>query len=308
MSTAALTPGRLPSFVVDELKYSLKDVSLSLALYGIQVALFVGAAAAISRKEGRIWILVVSVITVFLCSSTQAASSITTYWLQMPGVGGGHGDESTTALDVIEILSDTSYHISYLLGDALVVWRAWVIWSESKLSPTHIVRGPAAGLSVDLVVDLKSWLDDKALNAPMIVAMLLTNAVATALVGVRVWTYRRDIAAALGPVTFGNRVGSLLMLLLESGLLYCAIWVTIFVLEVGVGSMPWSTNILVSGALHLFAHLTDLWPSRQTAYPTLVILLVTTQQHLTVKSMMANQSSFLPSIQFVAEDATSLQG
>ncbi|KAI5888217.1 uncharacterized protein SCHCODRAFT_02636069 [Schizophyllum commune H4-8] len=301
MSTAALTPGRLPSFVVDELKYSLKDVSLSLALYGIQVALFVGAAAAISRKEGRIWILVVSVITVFLCSSTQAASSITTYWLQMPGVGGGHGDESTTALDVIEILSDTSYHISYLLGDALVVWRAWVIWSESKL-----VRGiliacmfcTLAGLSVDLVVDLKSWLDDKALNAPMIVAMLLTNAVATALVGVRVWTYRRDIAAALGPVTFGNRVGSLLMLLLESGLLYCAIWVTIFVLEVGVGSMPWSTNILVSGALHLFA----------TAYPTLVILLVTTQQHLTVKSMMANQSSFLPSIQFVAEDATSLQG
>ncbi|KAI5826148.1 hypothetical protein K523DRAFT_355411 [Schizophyllum commune Tattone D] len=294
MSTSAITPGRLPTYVVKELKYSLTDVSISLALYGIQVALFIGAAVAISRKEGRIWILVVSVIVVFLCSSIQAASSITNYWLQMPGVGGGHGDESTTALDTIAILSDASYHISYLLGDALVVWRAWVIWSESKL-----IRGVliACGLSFDLVVDLKSWVDDKALNAPMIIAMLLTNAVATALVGVRVWKYRRDIAAALGPVTFGSRVGGLLMLLLESGILYCAIWATIFILEVGVGSMTWSTNILVSGTLHLFA----------TAYPTLVILLVTTQQHLTVKSMLANQSSFLPSIQFVAEDTSSLR-
>lgn len=108
------------------------------------------------------------------------------------------------------------------------------------------MRGLIGGLSFDLVVDLKSWLDDKALNAPMIIAMLLTNAVATALVGVRVWcgttrfafqrpflidlcrTYRRDIAAALGPVTFGSRVGGLLMLLLESGILYCAIWVSIW--------------------------------------------------------------------------------
>ncbi|KAL1695291.1 hypothetical protein GGG16DRAFT_121882 [Schizophyllum commune] len=297
MSSSAIIPGRLPAYVVNELKYSLTDVSISLALYGIQVALFIGAAVSISRKEGRIWILVVSVITVFLCSSIQAASSITNYWLQMPGVGGGHGDESTTALDAIAVLSEASYHISYLLGDALVVWRAWVIWSESKLLLTNLVRALTAGLSVDLVVDLKSWLEDKALNAPMIIAMLLTNAVATALVGVRVWTYRRDIAAALGPVTFGSRVGGLLMLLLESGILYCAIWVTIFVLEVGVGSRTWSTNILVSGTLHLFA----------TAYPTLVILLVTTQQHLTVKSMMANQSSFLPSIQFVAEDTLSLR-
>ncbi|KAL1702060.1 hypothetical protein EV121DRAFT_282194 [Schizophyllum commune] len=299
MSTSAITPGRLPAYVLNELKYSLTDVSLSLALYGIQVALFIGAAVAISRKEGRIWILAISVITVFLCSSIQAASSITNYWLQMPGVGGGHGDESTTALDAIATLSEASYHISYLLGDALVVWRAWVIWSESKLARgllTNLVRGLTAGLSVDLVVDLKSWLEDKALNAPMIIAMLLTNAVATALVGVRVWTYRRDIAAALGPVTFGSRVGGLLMLLLESGILYCAIWVTIFVLEVGVGSRTWSTNILVSGTLHLFA----------TAYPTLVILLVTTQQHLPVKPMMANQSSFLPSIQFVSEHTLSL--
>ncbi|KAL1658668.1 hypothetical protein GGF50DRAFT_131573 [Schizophyllum commune] len=299
MSTPAVTPRRLPSYIVDELKYSLTDVGLSLFFYGIQVALFIGAVVAISRKEGRIWILAVSIITVFLCSSTQAASSITNYWLQMPGVGGGHGDESTTALDAIAILSEASYHISYLLGDALVVWRAWVIWSESKLIRASILmRGLIGGLSFDLVVDLKSWLDDKALNAPMIIAMLLTNAVATALVGVRVWTYRRDIAAALGPVTFGSRVGGLLMLLLESGILYCAIWVTIFVLEVGVGSMTWSTNILVSGVLHLFA----------TAYPTLVILLVTTQQHLTVKSMTANQSSFLPSIQFVSEHTSSLPG
>ncbi|KAL1731743.1 hypothetical protein EV714DRAFT_283081 [Schizophyllum commune] len=281
MSTPAVTPRRLPSYIVDELKYNFTDVSISLALYGIQVALFIGARRG--HFEGRIWILAVSVITVFLCSSIQAASSITNYWLQMPDVGGGHGDESTTALDAIAVLSEASYHISCLLGDALVVWRAWVIWSESKLVRGVLVACMHCGLSFDFVVDLKSWLDDKALNAPMIIAMLLTNAVATALVGVRVWTYRRDIAAALGPVTFGSRVGGLL--------------VTIFVLEVGVGSMTWSTNILVSGTLHLFA----------TAYPTLVILLVTTQQHLTVKSMMANQSSFLPSIQFVAEDTLSLR-
>ncbi|KAL1726352.1 hypothetical protein EV714DRAFT_239457, partial [Schizophyllum commune] len=205
------------------------------------------------RKEGRVWVLALSIVAVLFCSSVQAAGSLTDWCFQILGKGGAN--DVNGALAIIEGLVDTSFHISYLLGDALVVWRAWVIWPDNCTA-----RGLLATCMVLTV--------SKALNAPMIIATLLTNAVATVLVAIRVCEYRQGIASVLGRSTFGSQVGRILVLLLESGLFYCAIWVCIFALDVGVGPVALGASIITSRKLHQLA----------TAYPTFVILILTSQQ------------------------------
>ncbi|KAI5826155.1 hypothetical protein K523DRAFT_311974 [Schizophyllum commune Tattone D] len=277
----------LPAFFIDELKYVLTDVCICFALFGIQIALFVGSAVVLARKEKRAWIFALSIIAVFFCSSAQAVGSLTDWWFQFLGEGGAPGEVDDT-LGVIEGLMDTSFHISYLVGDALVVWRAWVLWPRSKCTlfgSGILLNTLPVGLSVDLYIDFSAVELSKALNAPMIIAVLLTNAVATIMVGIRVWEYRRNIASALGQNTFGLQVGRILMLLLESGLFYCVIWVCIFALDVGVGNVELGASIITGRTLH------------QTAYPTFVILILTSQQ-CTTNSTVSHQISLLAPMQF----------
>ncbi|KAI5826153.1 hypothetical protein K523DRAFT_419467 [Schizophyllum commune Tattone D] len=258
----------VPAELIDELKYVVSDVGLCFAFFGIQIALFIGPAVVLTQ-EGRVWVLAFSIVAVFFCSSVQAAGSLTDWWFQILGKGGANDLNGTLA--IIEGLVDTSFHISYLLGDALVVWRAWVIWPDNctarGLLATCMVF-TVAGLFADLYLDFSAILVSKALNAPMIIATLLRNAVATVLVGIRAWEYRQGIASVLGRSTFGSQVGRILVLLLESGLFYCAIWVCIFALDVGIGPVALGASIITSRKLHQLA----------TAYPTFVILILTSQQ------------------------------
>ncbi|KAL1671154.1 hypothetical protein EV122DRAFT_227036 [Schizophyllum commune] len=285
----------VPAELIDELKYVVTDVGLCFAFFGVQIALFVGAAVVLAQ-EGRVWILALSVVAVFICSSVQAVGSLTDWWFQILGKGGANDVQHTLA--IIEGLVDTSFHVSYLLGDALVVWRAWVIWPDNctargLLATTCtsrtliLLNAPSAGLFADLYLDFSAILVSKALNAPMIMATLLTNAVATVLVGIRVWEYRQGIASVLGRSTFGSQVGRILVLLLESGLFYCAIWVCIFALDVGVGPVALGASIITSRKLHQLAvrqtqpdvSESNCWPLHlKTAYPTFVILILTSQQ------------------------------
>ncbi|KAL1695297.1 hypothetical protein GGG16DRAFT_45692 [Schizophyllum commune] len=292
----------LPAFFIDELKYVLTDVCICFALFGIQIALFVGAAVVLARKENRAWIFALSIVAVFFCSSAQAVGSLTDWWFQFLGEGGASDVDHT--LGVIEGLIDTSFHISYLVGDALVVWRAWVLWPRSWIARSLLATArflgrdnslntPPVGLSVDLYIDFSAVELSKALNAPMIIAVLLTNALATILVGIRVWEYRRNIASALGQNTFGLQVGRILVLLLESGLFYCVIWVCIFALDVGVGNVELGASIITGRTLHQIA----VRCTNPTAYPTFVILILTSQQ-CTTNSTVSHQISLLPPMQF----------
>ena len=63
-----------------------------------------------SRKEGRVWVLALSIVAVFFCSSVQAAGSLTDWWFQILGKGGAN--DVNGALAIIEGLVDTSFHIS----------------------------------------------------------------------------------------------------------------------------------------------------------------------------------------------------
>ncbi|KAL1744932.1 hypothetical protein HDZ31DRAFT_9130, partial [Schizophyllum fasciatum] len=136
--------------------------------------------------------------------------------------------------------------INYVISDALVVWRAWVMWPD-----TPFVRGVlmACMMASFFGVALEIVSQTAAIEVPfglplvfMAVSLCLTNFVATSLIGIRFWyicsvhsvdlhtetrlrrIYRRDVSAWLAPQSTGIRVGGVLLLLIESGVVYTVLW------------------------------------------------------------------------------------
>lgn len=97
------------------------------------------------------------------------------------------------------------------------------------------------------------------------------------LVGIQLWIYRRDIKASLGPSSITDRVEGVLLLLLESGSAYRAVW---------VGNIAANSQRIrhdtVDGFM-VFAHVTYLLAG---IYPTFLVVAVTAQQRTTAESVI----------------------
>ncbi|KAL1700856.1 hypothetical protein EV121DRAFT_294790 [Schizophyllum commune] len=111
-------------------------------------------------------------------------------------------------------------------------------------------------------------------------AMLITNAVATALVGIKLWLYRRNVRASMKLMSGGGQVGSILVLLVESGVVYCLVWILEMI------SITHNVDYLIN-----FGALTFVLAG---IYPTFVVLVVTLQQHATAQLMIGTQSVGAP--------------
>ncbi|KAI5888915.1 uncharacterized protein SCHCODRAFT_02669985 [Schizophyllum commune H4-8] len=142
-------------------------------------------------------------------------------------------------------------------------------------------------------------------TAPVIV----TNLAATALVGVKTWVYRRQIAVWLGPSSGDSRVGRVLMLLLESGLAFCGACVSgrttraqIVLNIIEQITLTVVTFMDVRFGFIIFTFMRSFLQGFAGIYATLVILMVAAQEHLTSDPALAGQSSFLASIRFLSHD------
>ncbi|KAL1675157.1 hypothetical protein EV122DRAFT_173218, partial [Schizophyllum commune] len=114
----------------------------------------------------------------------------------------------------------------YILSDALVVWRAWILWPHSRLARGALWVGMTGSVGALLVARYpqarafgRIAFTPKSLASTL--PLVITNLLATTLVGMQLWAYRRDVAASLGPFSGESRVGGILLLLLESGVVFC---------------------------------------------------------------------------------------
>uniref|UniRef100_D8QLW3 Uncharacterized protein n=1 Tax=Schizophyllum commune (strain H4-8 / FGSC 9210) TaxID=578458 RepID=D8QLW3_SCHCM len=134
--------------------------------------------------------------------------------------------------------------LNYLLSDALVVWRAWVMWPSNNFVRGLLSGCMTLGLSgtiFEIVSQTAMVSEHIVLGLPltvMAITLCLTNVVSTALIGARYCEqkvmrdsrmYRRDVSKLLAPNSSGM-VGGVLLLLLESGVVYTVLWaINIFV-------------------------------------------------------------------------------
>ncbi|KAI1791474.1 hypothetical protein LXA43DRAFT_889216 [Ganoderma leucocontextum] len=132
--------------------------------------------------------------------------------------------------------------LQILLGDAIVCWRACVLWHRSRIvkgvciafllttfgkqltSPFTCV--PSGNSSLDRhAVGTGSMYGGFSYGVAASALSFSTNLCATVLVGYKAWEARRRLRQYIvaGPVA--SQVEKVFALLLESGAAYCALWV-----------------------------------------------------------------------------------
>ncbi|TRM59578.1 hypothetical protein BD626DRAFT_150908 [Schizophyllum amplum] len=294
MSTPPSISQPLSSYDVALLRECLLETAINSACYGIQVALSIAAISALVRKEGRAWILATAVIALYIASTTDAATSIMWNLVQMPVLGVNALDIDINAiLHDLNALSVASTHVNYLVSDALVAWRAWILWPYSRIIHGVLLlcmTGTLAGAIAESVWAMRdpfSSAGPAKLSLSIDLPVWVTNIVATTFVGVQVWFHRRHIISSLGPFSKESQVGRILIILLESGLGYCSILTTIIALDLT------NNNGAAYRSIYTVAY------KLASIYPIFVVFVVTAQEHLTAKSIIGGQSSFLASLQFV---------
>ncbi|KAL1757712.1 hypothetical protein FB107DRAFT_188437, partial [Schizophyllum commune] len=126
--------------------------------------------------------------------------------------------------------------INYMLSDTLVVWRAWVMWPDNKFVKGLLVSCMICGTTAtifEIISQTEPVSTHIVLGFPltlMAITLCLTNVVATTLIGIRFCEdhriYRRDVAKLLAPNATGtsSQVGGIMLLLLESGVVYTVLW------------------------------------------------------------------------------------
>ncbi|KAL1750226.1 hypothetical protein FB107DRAFT_294687 [Schizophyllum commune] len=259
----------------------LVSAMLLALLYGIHFALYVAAVSAISRRDvGRYFVGGMTTL-LFVASTIWFAVNIRVEVLG--ALAPFRVDAITSLIRRIAGPLLVLARINHISSDVIVVWRAWVLWPDSKpvrLSLVLAILGTIAGSVVDFAysyskygVAAYSWnLPDRRANYlrafTSIVPVLLTNVLVTALVGIKVC-----IKPALGRAS-QTRVEKIMVLLVESGGIYSCIWLAYLVITLADVAGVFHSNLTYMGPAGMLG---TLMPAIAGVYPTLVVLLSTTQ-------------------------------
>ncbi|KAI0051261.1 hypothetical protein FA95DRAFT_1593493 [Auriscalpium vulgare] len=167
--------------------------------------------------------------------------------------------------------------VSFIFGDGIVAWRAWVICGKSLrilIVPGLLLLATAAIVLANLVTGLSnSSPRNFALYITSVALTLANNILLTSLIGLCVWTRRRHGVVSIANIKVGkDRTGAALLLLFESGALYCILWIGHLVAEAIV--QPGTDHPL--GNMYLV--LDGVVPQMVGLYPTAVIALAALQR------------------------------
>ncbi|KAJ3551194.1 hypothetical protein NM688_g4852 [Phlebia brevispora] len=196
--------------------------------------------------------------------------------------------------------------INFVLSDAVVVWRAWVLCRTdyARVVQLTIIFLTFTGLTVFATIGLRftlflsTHLTGNAYSSLMfainflqestLVLSLMTNLIATGVISHMTWRHRRLIQEGLKNMERTTRAERILALLVESGVVYCAFGVLMLV--AALVRLPFRTLGDVYSPIHV---------QISGIYPSMVIVLVgleLTINKTTVWKSISLQVDDIPSI------------
>ncbi|KAI1781844.1 hypothetical protein LXA43DRAFT_907514, partial [Ganoderma leucocontextum] len=110
--------------------------------------------------------------------------------------------------------------INFIIGDAIVWWRACGIWRNNVvygMGPSLV----ALTLSITPTTTLGLLLGENAYTYVSVMLSLITNVTATSLIAYKAWCHRQLVKTYLNAAGLKSRVLKALGLLVESGVAYC---------------------------------------------------------------------------------------
>ncbi|KAJ7589194.1 hypothetical protein C8J56DRAFT_1075612 [Mycena floridula] len=275
------TSGPLDDSSILFLKLQLTRTAVQWVVHGLYTALVVMALHMLWAHRAHLAprnILITAIITMFSLSTTGLALGIAGDVADLDSWGFNAPANSVHIL-VFDgsVIANLFLRLNFWISDSIVVWRAWVLW-------THHIW--ARGL---LIFCLLLSIGDPPMGPTTLILTLplfLTNFIATFLIGYKVWEYRMEIKRTLGISKHKrSKVEKILILLTESGTIYCGL--LLFTLVNGITSHSARYEIVIS-----------IVPELTVIYPIIIILLVALDK--TNLETTVNAPSFSQPIQFVS--------
>ncbi|GJE87221.1 hypothetical protein PsYK624_033040 [Phanerochaete sordida] len=194
-------------------------------------------------------------------------------------------------------VSSAPVTVNSILGDVVVLWRAWALWPRSrivKIVSVLLIVSCTAMSTWNTVAKYTFRIYD---SSPATLPSWFANLWATALIGSRAWQHRRHVLVHLHS-SFRSSTERVLLLLVESGVLYC--------LFGALFTLPSIVNFLADfvPALRAFEatpfsralYVIEAGPLIDILgmYPTAVILLMELSNHYAHRALSANDMPTLP--------------
>ncbi|KAF7314934.1 hypothetical protein MIND_00007400 [Mycena indigotica] len=234
-------------------------------------------------------ILIGFTITMLVAATAHLGLYMGQILLQFPSLAAEYVNRSAL-LRRLTITQTCLRRLTYFQSDIIVVWRAWAIWEGNIyvhiILALCIVATGATSLTV-LVFNFKSTFDGvrytrDTQNFLGTFSLLVTNFTATAFIGWKLWYYRKNIKKYINRSKKGHtRVESIMILLMESGGLYCIFWILLMIGDYGYFGPDFG--------LEWFQ------PNISGLYPTIIIFMVSRQMMISEEVFSFGSDSFAAS-------------
>ncbi|KAL1759408.1 hypothetical protein FB107DRAFT_246275 [Schizophyllum commune] len=228
--------------VVHEIKVILMQEGVDLLVYGMQAALFIASVVAVTRQDTWSRPVIACVTALFVSSTVEVVGLVMYDLLLWPSSDYATADTSSSSLFNLNILSKVCSRLIFGEGN---LWACRVVL-------TRIAAGVIGECAFYFNAPERG---QRASTVMMETPLLLTNVVTTILMAIKYWYYVREIKRLVGDWRRSTQVERVLILLLESGTIYCSLWAVRFGLDVGVdgASTTYVAYSVVSAAYHSIA-------------------------------------------------------
>ncbi|THU93583.1 hypothetical protein K435DRAFT_861358 [Dendrothele bispora CBS 962.96] len=287
------------------LKNWVFETALGFLLFGVHVTLSIVVLCVFVAQDSRLpkSRLALSLVTIMMLAFSLsslvmniefAITQIPLNGYNPPDIGG-----TISLTNRLEISGSFMERLNYVLGDVVVVWRAWVLFPRRlpvKVTLSICLLGSFVGAFLEFGLISKGVLEKiggtgtKTDFMILTIPLIFTNFTATALIGFQAWHHFQSVRGNLGSTNGSrNKVLKILLLLIESGSLYLAFWLGYLILG-SKQSKATASETYAAMMLELVA-----------IYPILIILAVA---HENNKPESVHNMSLSQSIRFASVRAS----
>ncbi|KAK0472287.1 hypothetical protein IW261DRAFT_816771 [Armillaria novae-zelandiae] len=268
-------------------------LGLEILLNGMYTSLFIASMYLLLKKKKTKVIIAMTILNSIMWAVATSHMSVSfqqnyVAFLKQRAADGSDVFEDNASPTIYSQLSLESINI--VLGDSIVIWRAWTLWSRKTwviITSATLLTGTTAaaiglvrafatappGISVFDNASLSSW------AIAFIASTLVTNVWATTLVAYRTWTHSKIIREITGEGLRDRfrRQNGVLSLLIESGIFYSTTWFIAII-----------AFICGNNGVYIVV---DMLSQLTAIYPTLIITLVCLQSTLEVAISTFDQTT-----------------
>ncbi|KAJ7826791.1 hypothetical protein B0H14DRAFT_3467453 [Mycena olivaceomarginata] len=130
MSSAPTQLGALPASVISTLQDELITTAIQFFLHGIYTTLVSIALYNMWTTLPARQALIAAVLFMFACSNIQVIEQLAYTIIEVFNLG-LHPPNSALLVRNIRLSENVFGRMNYFMSDAIVVWRAWVLWQDS---------------------------------------------------------------------------------------------------------------------------------------------------------------------------------